>query len=105
MFRQDLLLRCQQLISWLLAREQQTIALAHVTLQRVREMVSAIKDPSFHYETAELKETIRQTINRTLNIITFGREGYAKILAEKQAREGGANDDYVHGCQHLRPGR
>ena len=72
---------------------QETIALAHVTLQRVREMVSAIEDPSFHYETAELKETIRQTINRTLNIITFGREGYARILAEKQAREGGANDD------------
>ena len=71
---------------------QETIALSHVTLQRVREMVSTIDDPSFQYETEDLKEAVKQTINRTLNIITFGRDGYARILAEKQGPEGGNND-------------
>lgn len=67
---------------------QETIALAYITLKRVRELVSAIEDPSFQYETADLKESARTTINRTLNIITFGREGYARILAEKEAEDG-----------------
>lgn len=68
---------------------QETIALAYITLKPVKELVSAIEDPSFLYETADLKETIRMTINRTLNIITFGREGYERMLAERKA----ADDD------------
>ena len=66
---------------------QETIALAYITLKRVRELVSAIGDPSFQYETPDIKETIRMTINRTLNIITFGREGYERMLAERKATD------------------